>query len=217
MLDVGEITWELLWTIFPPNVLVYRYHRLIEQDQVLKLRAIRQVKRPDKSRYWELSCRIVTDDGVKFGLAYEPFLMEIEEFAGARKITDIRVFPLEHHAEAAEIRAAALSRGRRFAELSETRVMETSGPAMFEKRDSRRQPHVYKFSSHGRTIIDPAGFRSFNPNINFMPDVHKGLSRDTLTEEELVICAPLAFGFCLGNKKWGMWLIRDWMALDRRF
>lgn len=70
LLASGEITWELLWTIFPPNVLVYRYHPLVEEDQIMKLRAMRQVKRVDKSRYWDFDCHVVGDDGIKFGLAY---------------------------------------------------------------------------------------------------------------------------------------------------
>ncbi|KAK1965454.1 P-loop containing nucleoside triphosphate hydrolase protein [Colletotrichum sublineola] len=203
LLDAGEITWELMWAIFPPNILVYRYHRLIEEDQVLKVRAIRQVKRYNKQKYWQLDCRIVADDGAKFGLAYEPFLMKIDEFNGARKIMDLRIFPLKYHARAGEVRAEALSRGRRFAELHEPRVMQTSGPAMFEKRTTLWEPCPIKFASFGRMIIDPAAFRSTNPNIDFMPEVHRGLSREELKEEELIVCTPVVFGFCFGNKKWG--------------
>ncbi|KAI8223531.1 ATP-dependent zinc metalloprotease FtsH [Colletotrichum sp. SAR 10_86] len=143
------------------------------------------------------------DDGVKFGLAYEPFLMAIEEFSGTRKIVDLRIFPLKYHADPEAVRAEALRYGRRFVALNEPRVMETSGPAMFEKRDSRREAYAFKFASQGRTMIDPAGFRSFNPNLEFMPEVHRGLSREELTDEQLMTCSPVAFGFCFGNKKWG--------------
>ncbi|CAI0653250.1 unnamed protein product [Colletotrichum noveboracense] len=203
LLAAGEITWELLWAIFAPNVLIYRYHRLVEQDQILQLRSIKQFKRRDKTRVWCLDCRIVADDGVKFGLASEPFAMLIDEFTGARKIADLRIFPLKYHKNKEEICAKALVRGRRFAGLHEPRVMETSGPAMFENRTTRWEPYPIKFASHGRMIIDPAGFRSVNPNISFMPEVHAGLSRENLTEEELIICTPVALGFCFGNSKWG--------------
>ncbi|KAJ3957198.1 hypothetical protein N0V92_006230 [Colletotrichum tropicale] len=113
----GEITWDLLWAIFPPNILVHRYHRFTEQDQVLKLRAISQHKRRDKSRFWQLACHIVADDGIKFGLASEPMYTVIEEFTGARKIADLRVFPLKYHEKASEIRAQAVSRGKQIAEF----------------------------------------------------------------------------------------------------
>ncbi len=212
LLDAGEITWDLLWAIFPPNSLVCRYHQLIEEDQILQVRTIRQMKRMNGSQYWLLRCRIVADDGVKFGLAYEPFLMIISEFDGARKITDLRIFPLKHHAQAAKLRVDAMRRGQRFAELAKTRVMETRGPAMFEKRDPLGDPEPYKFTSCGRMIIDPAGFKAFNPNIDFMPEVIRELSRDKLTDEEYIICTPVAFGFCFGNKKWGTWFLKPWVA-----
>ncbi|KAF4820558.1 ATP-dependent zinc metalloprotease FtsH [Colletotrichum siamense] len=203
LLESGEITWELIWAIFPPNILVYRYHRLIEQNQLLQLRSIQKVVTFNRPPYWQLNCRIIVDDGVKFGLAYEPFLMAIEEFSGTRKIVDLRIFPLKYHADPEAVRAEALRYGRRFVALNEPRVMETSGPAMFEKRDSRREAYAFKFASQGRTMIDPAGFRSFNPNLEFMPEVHRGLSREELTDEQLMTCSPVAFGFCFGNKKWG--------------
>ncbi|KAI8277772.1 ATP-dependent zinc metalloprotease FtsH [Colletotrichum sp. SAR11_240] len=134
LLGAGEITWDLLWALFPPNILVYRYHRFTEQDQVLKFRTISQQKWPDKSRYWRLSCHIVADDGIKFGLATEPMVTIIDEFTGARKIADLRKFPLRYHEKWSEILASALSRGRRLVEFREPRVMETSGSAMFENR-----------------------------------------------------------------------------------
>lgn len=204
LLDADEITWELMWAIFPPNVLVYCYHPHIEEDQVLKVRAIRQVKRFYQQKYWKIDCRIVADDGAKFGLAYKPFLMKIGEFNEARKIVNLRIFPLKYHARAEEVHAKALSRGRRFAELYEPRVMQTSGPAMLEKRTTLWEPCPIKVASFGRMMIDLAAFRSTNLNIAFMPEVHRGLSREQLKEEELIVCTPVVFGFCFGNKKLGM-------------
>ncbi len=205
LLAAGEITWELLWTIFPPNALVYRYHRLVEQHQIMKLRDMRQTKlQVGKPKCWEFDCHIVVDDGDKFGLAYERFRMEIAEFTGARKITDLRLFPLQWHAKAEELRKAALEQGRRVTELTEPRVAQTSGPAMAEKRDARFKPHIYKFTSHGRAIIDPAGFRSSKSNAVFLPEVHRELSRSDLTDEQLILCTPVALGFSFGDKTWGM-------------
>lgn len=204
LLDAGDITWKLLWAIFSPNVLVYRYHPLIEEHQVLKLRTITECTNADKSKYWMLNCHIVADDGLKFGLAYEPFSMTIEEFDGARKITDLHVYPLKYHGDHARITADALARGRRFATFKEPRVMEVSGPAMSETRDGNYRAHPFQFHTLGRAIVDPAGFRLFQPNQEFLPpDVHKQLSREGLTEEQLMICTPVTIGFCFGNKRWG--------------
>ena len=204
LISAGDITWNLIWAIFSPNVLLYRHHPLVEEHQVLKLRTITECSNLDKSKYWMLNSHIVADDGLKFGLAYEPFSMIIDEFDGARKITDLHVYPLKYHVNHAQISADALTRGRRFATLAEPRVMEVSGPAMSEKRDANYRAHPYKFHTHGRAIIDPAGFRLFQPNQEFLPpSVHKKLSREDLTDEQLMICTPVAIGFCFGNKTWG--------------
>ncbi|KAK3326654.1 hypothetical protein B0H66DRAFT_600758 [Apodospora peruviana] len=120
---------------------------------------------PDKSRYWKVDCHIVANDGAKFGLAYELFLMFIDEFVGTRKIKDLDNSPLKYHPDSARIRSDALRRGRQFAVLDKPVVMKTNGPAMFEKRDARHFPRQYKFHSHGRIIIDPKGLRASNPNI----------------------------------------------------
>ncbi|KAK3311971.1 P-loop containing nucleoside triphosphate hydrolase protein [Apodospora peruviana] len=202
--EAGECTFELLWAIFTPNTLVYRHHEYVEEDQILKFRSMRIVTMVDKSRYWKIDCHIVANDGNKFGLAYEPFLMYIDEFVGARAIKDLNIFPLKYHPDAAKLRADALRRGRQFASLFEKPVVvETDGPAMFEKRDVRHIPRQYKFFSRGRMIVDPKGFRASNPNIAFIPTVHMKLDPDGLSEEQLVICPPIALGFCFSNRKWG--------------
>lgn len=151
-----------------------------------------------------LDCHIVADDGVKFGLAYEPSIQAIGEFDDARKITDLHTFPVQYHPDAVRITAAALLQGRRFAQFKAAQVMETSGPAMFQKRDAAFIYHTIKVSTHGRTIVDPAGFRSYNPGLPRMPSVvHRVRSRDALAEEEYIICTPVVLGLCLGTKKWG--------------
>lgn len=205
LLKAGEITWELLWTILSPNRLLYRFHPLIEEDQILQLRTVTKITPREEVDYWKLSCRIVADDGSKFGLANEPFQMYIDEFSGARKIKDLRIYPLDFHPNGTEKLEHAKQRGRRCRGLSEHSIMELSGSCMFQKEvlfGTRLK--AYKFTSQGRAIIDPSGFRDSNPNLNIMPEVHRELSRQELTEDQLALCTPVAFGFCFSNKKWGM-------------
>lgn len=109
LLAAGEITWDLLWVLFAPNVLLYRHHAFVDHDQVLKLRSIKQGRNlQTQTSNLSLNCHIVADDGVKFGLAYEPSIQAIDEFDGARKITDLHTFPIQYHPDAVRITAAAL-------------------------------------------------------------------------------------------------------------
>lgn len=52
-------------------------------------------------------------------------------------------------------------------------------------------------------MIDPAAFRTFEPNCHYNLKVHRRLERDRLSDDELAICTPIALGFCFGVKTWG--------------
>lgn len=52
-------------------------------------------------------------------------------------------------------------------------------------------------------MVDASAFRSFNPNLDCIPDVHSTLDREQLTDEQYMICSPVAYGFGFGNKVWG--------------
>jgi hypothetical protein len=160
----GEITWELLWALLSPNELVYHYHKLTEQDQVLRFRRISKYFRESGTPYWSIRCEIVADDGIGFGLAKEPLALEIDEFDGTRRIQDLIVYPLRLHAHAARVRKETLARGRAYAKLDKPTLLRTSGPAMWEERDERWRPHWLKFATHGRAIVDPAALRLAHPN-----------------------------------------------------
>lgn len=206
LLSAGEITWELLWALFPPNVLVYRYHELTGQHQILRFRTMMKEKITPNSEtlQWTFSCDVIADDGEKFGVAKEPIDLAIPEFKGAWSIEDMLLLPLDRHKDAEKIRCEALERGKRYVAIKEARLLQTSGFAMFEdRRQNYFQPYLYKFATHGRAIVDASAFRHFNPNVSFIPRVHRSLHRDRLTDEQLMICHPVALGFSFGDKKWG--------------
>lgn len=203
LISHGDITWTLMWALFPPNVLVYHYHELTEQKQVLRFTKMRIRHRLDHTPYWNFECTITADDGNSFGASMEPLALEIDEFDGSRKILDLLLFPLKYHPEADAIRAMALERGKRYSAISRPYPMETSGPAMEEKPDPNGKPAQYKFSSHGRAMVDAAAYRAFKPNDVMIPSVFRRLERTKLSDEQLIITTPVALGFSLGDKKWG--------------
>lgn len=205
LLSAGEITWDLLWALFPPNVLVYRYHELTRQHQILRFRTMkkRKILQTDTTQ-WEFSCDVIVDDGEKFGVAKEPIRLNIPEFKGVWSIVDLLLFPLDRHKDCEKLRREALERGRCYAAIKERRLAQTSGFAMFEDRSQDYyQPYLYKFATHGRAIVDAQAFRHFNPNVSFIPRVHRSLAREGLSDEQLMICHPVALGFSFGDKKWG--------------
>ncbi|KAJ7642836.1 P-loop containing nucleoside triphosphate hydrolase protein [Mycena rosella] len=201
LLTQNEISYDLLWVIFPPNTLVYRYHTFTEQTQLLLARSFEYSRRENGSYYAEIACDVVNNDGNSFGLARQS--IEVNAFRGARRIQDLLLFPVEYHPDKDAICAHAATRGKKFAALEEHSYREISGAAMRETMNSRWETREFKFSTHGRVMIDPVAFRLFEPNCNFNLSVHRRLERDGLTEEQYMICTPIALGFCFGVKMWG--------------
>ncbi|KAI1371957.1 P-loop containing nucleoside triphosphate hydrolase protein [Hypoxylon crocopeplum] len=202
LLAAGEITWSLLWTLMKPNSLVYHYHELTEQHQILRFRSIKMCTPSGAPPYWKLNCDIIADDGTRFGLAREPAALDIEEFQGTRTITDLPVYPLDINPEADKIKEEALERGRLFQKMKDPYFCQTLGFAMTERRNDLFETRRFKIRSYGRAMVDPAAFRTFNPNVTFIPSVSRTLERESLTDEQLLITNPVALGFCFGNKQW---------------
>ena len=192
--------------------MMYHFHQYTEQPQVLLMRRIRQRYRKDGTPYWHVMCDMIADDGLKFGytkdlgIASRPDLyadLEIDQYDGARRIQDLIVYPLEYAANAAKIRKDLVERGKKYARMIGNTYWETSGPAMRETMNDRYEVNRFKFSTHGRAMIDTASFRTYNPNWACIPTVQSTLDRTKLTDDQHLICAPFVGGFGFGDKKWG--------------
>jgi hypothetical protein len=120
LLPTGEITYDLLWMLFVPNLPVYHYHLLTEQDKILRGRSVKLM-----TTHADLSCRIVTYNGRAFGYGDET--IQIPHFDGVCKIRELGVYPLECHADKKTIREAAVLRGKKYAALGETSHHQISG------------------------------------------------------------------------------------------
>ncbi|TFK33931.1 P-loop containing nucleoside triphosphate hydrolase protein [Crucibulum laeve] len=203
----NSITFNLLWTIFAPNTLVYNYHQHTEQDRILKVLRFAIRMRRDYSKYALITCAVITNDGNSFGIAEEP--IEIDEFSGARLVQDLPLYPLKDHSRCHEIKTMAIERGKRFALLDEPAYGEISGPAVREIRNAKDEPIMKKFNTYGRLMVDPSAFRTFQANCVFNLRVIMRLRREQLTDEEYMICTPIVLGFCFGVKEWAGY------ALDR--
>ncbi|KAJ9627686.1 hypothetical protein H2203_002898 [Taxawa tesnikishii (nom. ined.)] len=199
-----QITWDLMWALLAPNCLLYHWHELTEQHQVLLCRSIKKRERMDRSIYWHVQCDIVADDGIKFGMAKEPLALEIDEYEGARNIEDLSVFPLSFAKDPDSIRKELIARGKKYVAMAGRPVYwEVSGQAMTEKMNEGFDVKRFKFTTYGRAMADAAAFRTWNPNVQFIPKVHKSLESDSLTDDQYLIVTPVALGFSFGNKKWG--------------
>jgi len=201
-----EITYDLLWALFVPNTLLYHYHSMTEQAQVLLARSIYYSQRENLTFYAYIDCYVIANDGESFGLARQG--LEIDKYSGSCKIQHLTVYPLMYHPDQDAIRDRAIKRGKKFTTMTRRTYKGISGPAIRESiRESTTEDQIirnrFKFHTYGRVMIDPAAFRIFEPNCSFNLPVQKDLERDQLTDEQYMICTPILLGFCFGVKMWG--------------
>ncbi|KAJ7047085.1 P-loop containing nucleoside triphosphate hydrolase protein [Mycena alexandri] len=212
LLAHNEISYDLLWVLFPPNTHIYRYHPYTEQHQILLARSFEYSQRRDHSYYAKVSCDVLHRDGIAFGYARE--ILEIDAFRGARKILDLPLFPLDYYPKKQEICDFTTKRGRKYLGLAAHSYNEISGPAMREERNEQWQVRRFKFSTHGRLMIDPVAFRLYEPNCTFNFTVHRRLEHENLTDDQYMICTPIVLGFCFGVKMWGGFAIDRLTDID---
>lgn len=145
LVNCGEIAFDLLWILFPPNTAIYHYHDYTEQDRVLLCRGLTYDFDYDKNeRFAALDCQIISSDGSSFGIAKEQLVIPI--FEGSCKIVDLPVYPLKYHGRKDTLRASAISRGKKFAHVSR-QCFDTSGPAIVHN-ENRLTPDSPKFEKH---------------------------------------------------------------------
>ena len=233
LIEHNEITFDLLWALFPPSAVVYTTCIYSDQPKCLVFDfGDEQIIKGQK--YWALQGRYLDYDGKKFGEVSRALL--IPEFRGAKIITTLETFPLKYHCEVAEVRSDLIARGNKFMSLQGVHHRSYNGLAHIKKDG---QP--IKFSLKGRFMVDPLCFKEHNPNYERpridgisvrdllgirrrdMEDIsdllgnheihghgaNNGSRADTstksdeLTEEELLICSPTVLGFSLERRVWG--------------
>ena len=131
-----EITFDLLWALIVPNTLVYDRHDSTEQDRILLARSF-DLDCRNGVLYADIECDVITDDGSTFGFAR--VCLSIPRFAGARKIQELAVYPLDYHRDKYTLRRHAAERGRKFAKMVGPTFREISGQAM---RGEKQKFHV---------------------------------------------------------------------------
>ena len=69
LIQHGEINFELLWTLFIPNTLVFTICAGSNEPRCLKLDSSMEKVDPQRGKFYSLECRYVDYDGKTFGHA----------------------------------------------------------------------------------------------------------------------------------------------------
>ena len=98
VLLVGFVLWlaygiaDTNLALIVPNTLVYNRHDSTEQDRILLARSF-DLDCRNGVLYADIECDVITDDESTFGFAR--VCLSIPKFAGARKIQELAVYPLD--------------------------------------------------------------------------------------------------------------------------
>ena len=110
-----------------------------------------------KGKYYNIEGRYLEYDGKTFGMG--SMEIEVEEFKGPRKISNLACYPLKYHKDAEAMRKQLIERGKKFVSLKGMQYKFHKGMAFYK----RRKQYI-KVNINGRVMVDPAIHRRINPN-----------------------------------------------------
>lgn len=110
MISQSVITMDYLWTIFRPGDMAYMQDD-DGNDQVLQIKSVQVVP-----FNFQLACQYIDFDGKRFG--FVDTNVQIGHFTGTKKITDLNIYPLQHHKDLENVQRQVVARGERFRDLT---------------------------------------------------------------------------------------------------
>ncbi|KAF7533702.1 hypothetical protein G7054_g6863 [Neopestalotiopsis clavispora] len=130
MQSKGVITYELLWALFHPGMLVYA--SIDGKDRVFLM---------ENSKYEDgqwcsgfvLTLKFVDWDGERFGFATARAL--VDKFSGTKKIDELEVYPLAYHKCATDISNALKHRGEIFQNLKGVHYKAYTGDMLLKDKE----------------------------------------------------------------------------------
>lgn len=158
MLEAGNITFDLLWTLFRSDTICYTStYTAHDEPRAFKVEYATKESSFVKGTWMKIEGRYMDFDGKTFGLG--SLDIEVASFKGPRKINSLPCYPLKYHKNPEALKARLVARGRKFTELAGMQYKFHKGISF-----TKRKRQVIKVTTNGRVMIDPATFRRVNPN-----------------------------------------------------
>jgi hypothetical protein len=226
----GVITFEHLWTIFEPGILVYGTDE--GKERVYELHSAAYQEDQSGSSYLQLYSRGIDWDGDKFGSSFVHLCNF--EFEGTKPITRLAYFPLGFHPHEQDLISRLTIRGKVFQKFAGYHFMAYRGTALTYGRCG-----LVKQTVDSRIIIDCEAHNRFLPNravsfaslgkaqnqyvdadedsdmadsdvdsAEYVPTPDEDGSTGSrpqhrpLTSKELLLAVPYVRGYALKHKKW---------------
>lgn len=130
-LPKNEITFGFLWTLFPPNTLVYGTDHL-KQGRIYRVRSSSYKEEQDGSVKFVLVVDYLDSDGEHTGFVGN-VACAIPSFEGSMEVTNLTIFPFFLHPQHQAARQAFVTRGEKLLRLRGRHLQEYSGHALTEE------------------------------------------------------------------------------------
>jgi hypothetical protein len=206
-----EISFDLVWALFPPNTTVYTKNNMLREHQVFKLQKGEYGSTASGAKFFELNLRYISHDGEKLGWAEKT--MHISSFDGAKKVFNLNVVPLSRLPTKDDVCTELNKRGKRYLELLDApngTYQEYAGAAVTENRDVVIENEYKKVLLHvsGRIMLDSKTFLQQNEYTDLLkPSIENEIEASSLTDADLLYCNHCVGGFGFRQKKWCLFAI----------
>jgi hypothetical protein len=187
-----EITFDLLWTVFPPNIAVYTKNNLLREHQICKLQKCEYGRTETGAKFFDLTVNFISHDGTKLGWASQK--IRIGLFDGANKVYNLSVVPLSLLPTKDVVCTELAKRGKKYVEMIEAprgTYQEYVGAVVSENRDVFVEEEYKKVIIHvsGRVMLDSKTMVQQNEYTGLLkPAVENELETATLTDDDLLYC-----------------------------
>ena len=130
LLPKGQITYSVLWAIFPPNAIIYGLDEL-QKPRAWRVRSADECEDQNGQAWLQIEPEHVDYDGRNIGTVLSNSL-RIYAFLGARDISDLPYFPIKYAPDAEATRKSLLEMGRRAMHLHGRQLVEYKGHGLKE-------------------------------------------------------------------------------------
>ena len=149
LLSKGEITFNLLWALFPRNELIVAPDEL-GQTRAYFVRYHKTFQTQERTQMFDLGVCFVDDNGEKVGFVSDH--LYIREFPGSVRIVDLAAYPLRYATSYEKTCDELLERGRKRMEAILTRLHDCTGHGIQTKYRLSGDPYFEKF--HVSVAVD---------------------------------------------------------------
>jgi len=214
LLPKKEITYDLLWALFEPDMQVYTTCPGTGASRCVLFHHCEERKDMSGSKFMHLETRFLASNGNVLGEVTTG--LRIPYFRGANRIELLAAYPLQYHLEKDETRKELIQCGRKYVDLMGVHHKKYLGRAFdYDDEGEIAARHV-----EGRIMVDAVCFQESKPNYP-CPRVQKvrprysilgrcdaiklaDLDPAQLGQNDHLICSPTVFGFSMEHKAFRM-------------